>query len=112
MLDRNRLQIGEERRIGSLVATALAGHASVHKLQKGFTYPNASFEQYTFVLSISTFDMKPLLSCTSNAILDRDRPQIGGERWIGNLVATALAISPQQAQKILHILMTYLINTD
>ena len=86
---------------------------SVHKHQKGFTYPNASFEKYTFILSISTFDMKPLLSCsTSNAILDIDRPQIGGERWIRILVATALVISPQQAQKISHILMTNLINTD
>ena len=71
MLDRNWQWIGRERWIGSLVVKAVV---------LKFTHPDASFGQYTFVLSISTFDKKPLISGTSNNILDRNRHQIGWER--------------------------------
>ena len=70
MLDRNWQWIGRERWIGSLVVKAVV---------LKFTHPDASFGQYTFVLSISTFDKKPLISGTSNNILDRNRHQIGWE---------------------------------
>jgi hypothetical protein len=39
-----------------------------------------------FVLRISIFEMPAMLSCTSNTMLDRNRPSIGGDRWFGMLV--------------------------
>ena len=48
--------------------------------------------------------MTAVISCTSNTMLDINRPYIGGERWFGIFDATALMISPQASEN-LHILM-------
>ena len=76
MLDRNWQWIGRERWIGSLVVKAVV---------LKFTHPDASFGQYTFVLSISTFDKKPLISGTSNNIFDRNRHQMVDKEMNWNL---------------------------
>ena len=44
-----------------------------------------------------------MLLWTSNNMLDRNRPYIGGGRWFGILVAaTALMISPQASENFTH----------
>ncbi len=67
---------------------------SFHKHSK-FTHPDVSFDQYMFVLRISTFEMTALVSCTSNTMLDKSRLSIGGERRYWSFVARVLLISPQ-----------------
>ena len=42
-------------------------------------------------------------------MLDINRPYIGGERWFGIFVATAITISPQAPKILFHILMNNLI---
>ena len=50
------------------------------------------------------------ISCTSNTMLDRNRPSIGGDRWFGIFVSTALANDQSTSTVNLHILMSPLIN--
>ena len=71
---------------------------SVHKQRIFISYPDDQLNQYMFILRISIFEMPAMLSCTSNTMLDRNRPYIGGERWFGIFDATALMISPQAEQ--------------
>jgi hypothetical protein len=67
---------------------------------KFYTHLDDQFDQYMFVLRISIFEMTALISCTSNTILDINRPFIGGERWFGIFATTAaLMFSPQQAPR-------------
>ena len=47
-----------------------------------------------FVLRISIFEMTALISCTSNTMLDINRPYIGGERWFGSTVNLHILMSP------------------
>ena len=69
---------------------------SVHSKHRKFTHhPDDQFDQYMFVLRITTFDMMAWISCTSNTMLDRNQPWNVGARWFGIFVATALTISPQ-----------------
>ena len=65
---------------------------------------------FMFVLRKSTFAMTALISCTSNTMLDRNRPSIGGDRWFGIFVSTALANDQSTSTVNLHILMSPLIN--
>jgi len=75
---------------------------SVHKQRIFISYPDDQLNQYMFILRISIFEMPAMLSCTSNTMLDRNRPYIGGGRWFGILVATALMISPQASENFTH----------
>ena len=77
------------------------GHAAVHSKLRNFTHhPDDQFDQYMFVLRISIFGMTAVISCTSNTMLDINRPFIGGERWFGIFATTAaLMFSSQQAPK-------------
>jgi len=54
--------------------------------------------------------MTAVISCTSNTMLDRNRPSIGGDRWFGIFVSTALANDQSTSTVNLHILMSPLIN--
>jgi hypothetical protein len=46
---------------------------SVHKHQNFFiSHPDEQFDQNKFVLSISTFIMTPLMSCSSNTMIDKN----------------------------------------
>ena len=75
----------------------------VHSKHRNFIHhPDDQFDQYMFVLRISIFEMKALISYTSNTILDKNRPYIGGERWFGIFDATALMISPQASENFTH----------
>ena len=48
---------------------------SVHSKHRNFTHHHDDqFDLYMFVLSIWTFDTTALISCTSNTMLDRNRP--------------------------------------
>ena len=60
--------------------------------------PPALINIYSF-REISIFEMTALISCTSNTMLDINRPYIGGERWFGIFATTALMFSPQQAPR-------------
>ena len=77
------------------------GHAAVHSKHRKITHhPDDQFDLYTmFVLRISCFEMTAVISCTSNTMLDKNEPLIGGERWFGIFETTALMFSPQQAPK-------------
>jgi hypothetical protein len=59
MLDRNQSLNGGARWFGIFVGTALV-------MQQ--------FDQYVFVLKTSIFEMTALFLCTSNTMLDRNRP--------------------------------------
>ena len=72
------------------------GHEAVHK-NRNFTHLDDQFDQYMFVLRISIFEMTALISCTSNTMLDINRPYIGGERRFGISVATALVMQQSTA---------------
>ena len=48
-----------------------------HK-HRNFTHPNDQLDLYMFVLSISPFEMMALISCASNAMLERNRPRNDG----------------------------------
>ena len=79
------------------------GHAAVHSKHRNFTHNHDDqFDQYMFVLRISIFEMMAVILCTSNTMLDRNRPPFGGERWFGICVATALMISPQASENFTH----------
>ena len=78
---------------------------SVHKQRIFISYPDDQLNQYMFILRISIFEMPAMLSCTSNTMLDRNRPYSGGGRWFGILV-----MQQPTRTEILHILMTNLIN--
>ena len=64
---------------------------------------------FMFVLRKPTFAMTALISCTSNTMIDLNWPWIGGERWFGIFVATALMISLQAFENF-HIRMPPLIS--
>ena len=61
---------------------------------KFYTHLDDQFDQYMFVLRISIFEMTALISCTSNTMLDINRPYIGGERWFGSTVNLHILMSP------------------
>ena len=80
---------------------------SVHKQRIFISYPDDQLNQYMFILRISIFEMPAMLSCTSNTMLDRNQPYIGGGRWFGILVMQ----KQHTRTEILHlVLMTNLIN--
>ena len=92
MLNINRPYIDGERWFGIFVMTALMFSPQQGKHRDFTNLPDNQFDQYVFILRISIFEMPAMLSCTSNTVLDRNRPQIGGERRFGISVATALVM--------------------
>ena len=78
------------------------GHAAVHSKHRKFTHhPDDQFDQYTmFVLGISIFEMTALSSCTSNTMLDINRPINWSRTIVLNFCchSTDLMISPQAAK--------------
>ena len=70
------------------------------------THLDDQFDQYMFILRILLFEMTALFSCTSNTMLDINRPYIGGKICNHSTVVQFTANT-----EILHtILMTNLIN--
>ena len=49
------------------------GHAAVHK-NRNFKHLDDQFDQSMFVLRILILEMTALISCTSKAFLDKNRP--------------------------------------
>ena len=98
ILDKNRPYIGGERWFGIFDATALMispqASENLHILMPPALINICSFRE------ISIFEMTALISCTSNTMLDINRPFIFGERWFGIFATTAaLMFSPQQAPR-------------
>ena len=81
---------------------------SVHHHRKiaKFTHPDTSFYVCSQKINIRH---TALISCTSNTMIDLNWPWIGGERWFGIFVATALMISLQAFENF-HIRMPPLIS--
>ena len=64
---------------------------SIRKFRK-LTHPDASIDQYMFVLIISTFNLTALILCTSNTMLEGSRPKLVAKDC---LYPTSLMIIPQ-----------------
>ena len=75
-------------------STDVQSTASTEILQ---TFPMTNLINICSFWEISIFGMTALISCTSNTMLDINRPYIGGERRFGISVATALVMQQSTA---------------